>query len=123
MTRIIPVMRVFDYAKTIEFYMDWLGFTKEWEYYPENCPFYMRVSIRGIALDLSEHHGECSPGARVSIDDFEGLEAYHRGLIAKQYRYMRPGLETQDWDPNIRTMTVIDPFYNRIIFNEPIAGD
>ncbi|MEI3789480.1 MULTISPECIES: glyoxalase superfamily protein [unclassified Chryseobacterium] len=25
-TRIIPILRIFDYQKAVEFYVDWLGF-------------------------------------------------------------------------------------------------
>lgn len=118
MAKVIPVFRVFDYAKTIEFYIDWLGCTIEWEHSPEDTPFYMRMSLSGAAFDLSEHHGECSPGARFTIEGFQGLATYHRQLIDKKYRFNRPGLQHVEWDPTTLEMTVIDPFYNRIIFNE-----
>jgi len=120
MTTVIPVLRVFDYAKTIEFYIDWLGCTKEWEHAPEGSPFYMRVSLRGARFDLSEHHGECSPGARISLDNFSGLEAWHQELLAKNYKFMKPGLGRVEWAPDTLEVTVIDPFYNRIIFNEAV---
>ena len=120
-TTIIPVFRVFDYAKTIEFYVDWLGFTIDWEYRPEGLPFYMQVSLRGAAIELSEHHGECSPGARVSFRDFEGLADWHQLLNDKGYKYMHPGLERVEWKPDTLEMTVIDPFSNRIIFNEDLS--
>lgn len=118
MTKVIPVFRVFDYAKTIEFYVNWLGCTIEWEHKPEGTPFYMRMSLRGVSFDLSEHHGECSPGGRFSLVDFQDLEKYHQELSGKKYTYMRPGLEKVEWDPATLEMTVIDPFYNRILFNE-----
>lgn len=118
---VIPVFRVFDYAKTIEFYVNWLGFDINWEYRPEGSPFYMQVSIRGVAIDLSEHHGECSPGGRISFSGFENLEAYHRLLQGKGYKFMNPGLRRVEWQPDTLEMTVIDPFYNRIIFNERIG--
>ena len=34
--QVIPVLRVFDYSKAIEFSVDWLGCTINWEYQPEN---------------------------------------------------------------------------------------
>lgn len=118
MATITPVFRVFDYEKTLEFYIGWLGCKIEWEHRPEGAPFYMRLSIQDVHFDLSEHHGECSPGGRFTIADFKGLEAYHRQLLDKKYPYMRPGLEKVEWDPTTLEMTVIDPFYNRILFNE-----
>src|ERR1700743_2997914 len=100
MTRVVPVFRVFDLSRAIEFYFDWLGFEKEWEHAPAGAPFYMRVSIRGVSIDLSEHHGECSPGARLTIENFQGLEEYHRQLTSKDYKYMKPGLERVEWAPD-----------------------
>ncbi len=44
-----------------------------------------------------------------------GIRAFHKELLAKNYRYMRPGLE----DEGTRLeLTVIDPFNNRIRFME-----
>lgn len=111
-------MRVFDYAKTIEFYVDWLGANIEWEYKPEGSPFYMQIAIRDLAINLSQHHGECSPGALVILEGFEDLAAYHQLLHDKKYPFMNPGLEQVEWDPDTIRMRVIDPFYNVIEFNE-----
>jgi hypothetical protein len=60
----------------------------------------MQISRDGIVLHLSEHHGDCCPGS-------------------KGYRFMRPGIEVAPW--NARVMEVIDPFGNRLRFNEPIG--
>ena len=46
------------------------------------------------------------------------LEAYHREITAKGYRFMRPGIDLASW--NARVMEVIDPFGNRLRFNEPV---
>jgi hypothetical protein len=37
-------------------------------------------------------------------------------LVAKKYGYARPGLVDQPW--GTKTMTIADPFYNRIEFSE-----
>ena len=44
-----------------------------------------------------------------------------RELIDKRYRHMRPGIEEQEW--GMTTVTVIDPFNNRITFGEPTRKD
>jgi hypothetical protein len=44
-----------------------------------------------------------------------GIRALHAELIAKNYRYMRPGLEDEGTRLEV---TVIDPFNNRIRFME-----
>jgi hypothetical protein len=41
-------------------------------------------------------------------------------LIAKKYKYNRPGLEVPFWDEDSITMTVIDPVGNKIMFTETI---
>ncbi len=65
---VIPVLRMYDIAKTREFYLDWLGFGIDWEHrYGENFPLYMQVSKDGIKLHLTEHHGDCTPGSKVFI--------------------------------------------------------
>lgn len=120
MLSVIPVFRVFDYAKTIEFYIDWLGFEIKWEHRPENSPFYMQLAIRDVPIELSEHHGDCTPGSCVSLVNFEGLEAYHQWLMKKDYKFMKPGLRKVEWKPNTLELVVIDPFFNRIIFNEDL---
>lgn len=117
-TKVIPILRIFDYDKAIEFYVNWLGFTIDWEHrFEENTPVYMQVSLAGIVVHLSEHHGDSSPGANVYID-CEGLKVYHETLIAKKYKYNRPGLEKTFY--GTWAVTVNDPFYNKITFNEEI---
>ena len=117
-TKVIPVLRIFDYDKAIEFYVNWLGFTVDWEHhFEDNTPVYMQISLEGIVLHLSEHHGDSSPGANVYIDCVE-LKAYHETLIAKKYKYNRPGLEKTFY--GTWAVTVNDPFYNKISFNEEI---
>lgn len=110
--KVIPILRIFDYAKAIEFYIQWLGFTIDWEHtYGKNFPIYMQVSYKHITLHLSEHHGDCVPGAGVYIE-FLNLKDYHKGLVEKNYKYNKPGLGKD------LCMDVIDPFGNRLSFNE-----
>ena len=90
------------------------------EYKPAGSPFWMQVAMRDVVIALSEHHGDGSPGANISLVNFEGLETYHRLLLGKNYLYMKPGLRQVDWDPGTLEMTVIDPFYNKLIFNETL---
>ncbi len=115
----IPVIRIFDYNKAIEFYIDWLGFTIIWEHhFEENTPVYMEVEKDGLILHLSEHHGDAAPGARVFIW-CKGLKDYHKLLIDKKYKYNRPGLEKTFYDA--MCMEVNDPFGNKLTFNEKIT--
>ncbi len=118
MATIIPIFRIFDYDKAIEFYINWLGFKIDWEDKPAHTPVYMQISLGDIVLHLTEHHGDCSPGARAYIGSFEGLRNYHRQLLDKQYKYNKPGIGQAPWDRETLCMGVIDPFGNRLSFNE-----
>lgn len=109
-----PILRIFDEAKAREFYVDFLGFKVDWEHrFEEGLPLYMQISRDDCILHLSEHHGDCSPGAAVRIETDE-LEAYHRQLLSSGYGYARPGIEDMPW--GTRDMSVTDPFGNRLIF-------
>jgi len=122
MSTITPILRIFDYDKAVEFYVNWLGFKIDWEheFEPGTTPKYIQVSLRDIVLHLSEHHGDASPGSHVRINDFTGLRAYNKELIAKKYKYGRPGVEVPPWNEKSIYMTVHDPFYNKLTFNEEI---
>jgi uncharacterized glyoxalase superfamily protein PhnB len=114
----IPIFRIFDTAKAKQFYLDFLGFTLDWEHrFDEKAPLYMQVSRAGLILHLSEHHGDCCPGSTVFVR-VKGLAEYHAEISAKNYGYLRPGIE--ETFHQSRCMQVIDPFGNRIRFDESL---
>ncbi|SEF89234.1 hypothetical protein SAMN04488130_103306 [Flavobacterium urumqiense] len=88
-----PIFRIFEYEKAKAFYFDWLGFTIDWENKPENFPIYLQISLDGIVIHLTEHHGDCSPAARIHIENFNNLKAYHEKLLDKNYKFNRPSLD------------------------------
>ena len=109
-----PILRIFDEAKAREFYLAFLGFTVDFEHrFEPGLPLYMGVSRGGCKLHLSEHHGDGTPGTHVRVQVDE-LEAYHQELIAKNYKFYRPGLLDQDW--GCREMIVGDGFGNQLVF-------
>ncbi len=113
---ITPILRIFDYDKAIEFYVGYLDFQIDWEHkFQDNAPIYLQVSKGDLVLHLSEHHGDGTPGSSVLIE-YKGLEAYHKELKVKEYKYMNPGIEKTPWEA--KCMDVIDPFGNRLKFNE-----
>ncbi len=58
-----PILRSFDETKAREFYLDFLGFSLDWEHrFEEGPPLYMQISNGDCVLHISEHHGDCSPG-------------------------------------------------------------
>ena len=111
----IPIPRIFDEAKAKEFYVDYLGFTVDWEHrYGENFPLYMQVSRGGLVLHLSEHSGDCNPGSAVYIRA-TGLVELHQELQAKAYKYLNPGLCSEDSSVELE---LLDPFGNKLRLNE-----
>jgi catechol 2,3-dioxygenase-like lactoylglutathione lyase family enzyme len=116
--RVVPVFRIFSLDKAREFYLDFLGFTVDWEHrFAPDLPVYMQVSRAGLSFHLSEHHGDGTPGSLAYVY-MNGVEDLHRELNAKNYRHNRPGLQKQEW--GMTELAVVDPFNNRIIFAEPL---
>ena len=118
--RITPILRLFDEAKTREFYVDFLGFQIDWEHrFEPGMPLYMQVSKDACILHLSEHFGDGSPGVRVRIET-KGLDEYQAELLGKNYKYARPGIQEMPWGS--REMTISDPSGNKLTFFENIAA-
>jgi uncharacterized glyoxalase superfamily protein PhnB len=114
-----PILRIFDEAKAKEFYVDFLGFKVDWEHrFEKGLPLYMQVSKGNCVLHLSEHHGDCSPGSALRIETDE-LESFHEQLIAKRYKFARPGIEQMPW--GTRDMSISDPFGNRLTFTSAVS--
>jgi uncharacterized glyoxalase superfamily protein PhnB len=119
--RTIPIFRIFSVEKAKEFYVDYLGFKLDWEHhFADNMPAYIQVSRDGLTLHLSEHHGDSCPGSTVFVW-MTGIEEFHQHLSAKNYKYLRPGLETTFY--GARCVQVIDPFGNNIRFNEDLKKE
>ncbi|KQT53987.1 MULTISPECIES: glyoxalase superfamily protein [unclassified Aureimonas] len=113
----IPILRIFDLPKMREFYLDYLGFSVDWEHrFEPALPLYLQISRGRARLHLSEHHGDGTPGTALFVP-CKGIEALAADLSAKAYGYARPAIEHAPW--KARTLTVTDPFGNRLIFNEP----
>jgi len=116
--QIVPILRIFDVDKAREFYLGYLGFQVDWEHrFDDNAPLYMQVSRGSLVLHLSEHYGDGSPGVVISVR-MRGVEEFHREISAKNYKYLRPGLEDERPDLPFKTVTTIDPFGNKIRFSE-----
>jgi uncharacterized glyoxalase superfamily protein PhnB len=110
----IPVLRIFDEAKAAEFYVGFLGFKVDFQHrFEPGAPLYQQVSLGDCKLQLSEHHGDGSPGAliKIPVDD---IAAYHQQVTAKPYKYYRPSLQDMEWGE--RQMTVADGFGNKLVF-------
>jgi uncharacterized glyoxalase superfamily protein PhnB len=114
-----PILRIFDEAKAREFYVGFLGFTVDWQHrFGENFPLYLQVSRDGCVLHLSEHYGDCAPGASVRVET-AGIDELCRELLAREYRYAKPQVEEAPWGD--RLLSIADPFGNRLVFFERLS--
>lgn len=115
---VIPVLRSFDGALARAFYLDYLGFTVDWEHrFDPSLPLYMQVRREGVLLHLTEHHGDTTPGSsvRIGVRDVHALCAE---LARRPYGSTRPGVEHMPW--GLDELRVTDPFANRITFYTPV---
>ena len=113
--QVTPILRIFDEVKAREFYLEFLGFTLNFEHrFEDNAPLYIGIERDDCALHLSAHHGDATPGSHIRIDTTR-LAEFQQELATKNYMYNRPGIEK---GPAGEEVTVIDPFSNRLTFTD-----
>ncbi|MDH2248722.1 VOC family protein [Pseudomonas sp. GD03855] len=113
----IPILRIFDEEKAKEFYVEFLGMKVDWEHrFDEGFPIYIQVSKGNLAFHLSEHSGDCTPGAKVFVN-VRDLDHLYQEITSRPYKYSKPSIEKAPWGD--RCFTVTDPFSNKVLFNEP----
>ena len=115
---VIPILRSFDEGKAREFYVDWLGFTVDWEHrFEPGLPVFTQITRDGLSLFLTEHAGDCQVGgaAYLVVDDVDALfrEISRRGINPAEL----PG----DTEWHAREMTVVDPDGNRLRFSTAVT--
>ena len=114
----IPILRIFDEVKAKEFYLGFLSMSLDWEHrFSGDDHIYMQVSKGDLKLHLSEHSADCSPGAKVFVNT-NSLDALYHEVTATNYKYSRPEIIQAPWGD--RVFEVVDPFSNKIIFNESL---
>jgi uncharacterized glyoxalase superfamily protein PhnB len=117
---VVPILRILDVPKAMEFYRDFLGFSVDFEHrFGPGLPLYAQISRDAAVLHLSEHFGDGTPGAHVRIETPD-LKAYNAALLAKRYRHARPGIQSQEWGED--SMAINDPFGNVLTFYERTRG-
>lgn len=110
----VPVLRIFDQTAAYDFYRGYLGFSVEWEHrFEPELPLYARIRRDDTVVDLSEHHGDGTPGTVLWIPVGD-VWALHAELHATAYSKLRPGVDPDA--PGGATLTVLDPFGNSIRF-------
>ena len=76
-------------------------------------PLYARLRRAQAVIDLSEHHGDGTPGSAVWVP-VGNVTAFRRELLGKNYKRLRPGIDKHA--PGGPTMDLIDPFANMLRF-------
>ena len=67
---VVPILRIFDVPKAEEFCQGFLGASVDWDHrFEPGSPLYRQISRGNLILHLSEHHGDGSPGVRISRND------------------------------------------------------
>jgi len=111
--RVVPALRITNYAMSKTFYVDGLGFGVKGEHrFGPNFPVFMTISRDGMDIYLSEHAGDCQVGGLVHFDvpDVDAIysEFRSRGIVVKE-----PPNESLE---GMRDMTVVDPDGNQLRF-------
>ena len=114
---VTPVFRILDYHQAREFYIDWLGFSIDWEDRSSKGPLYMQISRGDLVLHLTSHDGDSNPGSK-AIAEINGLLAYHHFLLQKDSAFPQPALEKTSWSEKVMQAKVVDPSGNSLVFVE-----
>jgi catechol 2,3-dioxygenase-like lactoylglutathione lyase family enzyme len=115
---VLPILRMYDVAGTLRFYVEYLGCSLDWQDGEGDRPIYLQVSRGALRLHLSSHVDDGTPGTAVLVVA-SGIEELRAELGARGYPYLNPGIE--DGPGSGRTLQLIDPASNRIRFFEPGA--
>lgn len=113
----IPTLRIHNYHAAVEFYIDFLGFTIDWEHrFGPAEPVYMQISRHHLVLHLSENK-RFQSGSVIFVETI-GLEAFRADLLEKAAASIVPEIIKTDWQT--LQMEIEDPFGNLLRFNENI---
>ena len=107
----IPILRSFDETKAKEFYVDFLGFTVDWEHrFEPNFPVFMEISREGMSIYLTEHTGDCQVGGLVHFC-VPDVDVWYADLLCRGTTVQEPPNESLE---GLRMMTVFDPDGNQL---------
>lgn len=112
----VPVLRIHDEALAREFYLEYLGFTVKWEHrFEPGMPLYLRIRRDETTLDLSEHHGDGTPGTVVWVP-VANAAALLAEISTRSHPHLNPGIDREA--PGGPTIEVTDHFGNVLRFCE-----
>lgn len=111
MQRVMPTLRITDYARSKAFYVDGLGFRIDWEHrFEPHFPVFMQVSRDDMAFFLTEHTGDCPAGGLLHLY-VPDVDAWYAEFQGKGVAVQEPPSQTLQ---GLRDMTVLDPDGNKL---------
>jgi uncharacterized glyoxalase superfamily protein PhnB len=114
----IPTLGIADYKTAIEFYVNFMGFTIDWEHrFSPSEPVYMQVSKCGLLLHFSENKRFQNPG--IVFVESNNLQAFHTELLKKTSPIKVQDIAETKW--GTWQFEIEDPFGNQLRFNENMA--
>lgn len=114
---VTPVFQIADYAQAIAFYVDWLGFSIDWEDRPASGAYYVQISRGSIVLHLTTYKHESNIGSR-AIAEFTGMLSFHRLLLQKKSNFPAPLLQKTTWNDKVMQLELFDPSGNCLVLTE-----
>ena len=115
----VPILRMYDVAATVRFYVDYLGCSLDHQAGAGDRPVYLQVSRDGMQLHLSSHHDDGTLGTAVLVE-VRNIDALHAELHQRGYPFFNPGIGSGPG--GVKEMQLIDPASNRIRFYEPVPA-
>ena len=114
----VPVLKVDNARKSIQFYCDQLGFEKDWEHqFDSDFPLYVSVSKDDCCLHLSEH-GE-APTNITLIVGVEDVDAAYKEICDNG---CQPKTEPQNQPYGTRDFSVQDPDGHNLIVSMALSN-
>ena len=109
--RVMPTLRMTDFTRSKQFYVDGLGFQVDWEHrFESGFPVFAQVSRDGMAFFLTEHTGDCPVGGLIHLY-VNDVDAWFDEFRRRNIRVQEPPNEDL---PGLRSMMVVDPDGNKI---------
>ncbi|MEK8029727.1 VOC family protein [Ideonella sp. DXS29W] len=120
MQTVIPQLRITNARRSLQFYVDGLGFVVDWEHqFEPGFPLFMQLTRSGQTLFLTEHRGDCEVGGAVYFI-VPDVDQCHAEFSGRGISAAKPPEDTP-WET--REMLLIDPDGNRLRFASSAAGD
>jgi catechol 2,3-dioxygenase-like lactoylglutathione lyase family enzyme len=111
MQKVVPTLRITNYARSKAFYVDGLGFKVEWEHrFEPQFPVFLSIKRDEMEIFLTEHAGDCPVGGLVHLY-VPDVDAWYTEFQSKGVPVKEPPNESLQ---GLRDMTVVDPDGNKL---------